>query len=75
MGQAVAEAAVSAGLELVPVSFSSVDKPARTLEIGDIEIRVHGPSEREEVLSSVTEKYPDVVVVDYTVPDAVNGTE
>ncbi|XP_078166821.1 putative 4-hydroxy-tetrahydrodipicolinate reductase 1, chloroplastic isoform X1 [Carex rostrata] len=73
MGQAVAEAAVSAGLELVPVSFSSVDKPARTLEIGDIEIRVHGPSERDEVLSSVTEKYPDVVVVDYTVPNAVNA--
>ncbi|KAJ1701843.1 hypothetical protein LUZ63_001622 [Rhynchospora breviuscula] len=73
MGKAVAEAAVSAGLQLVPVSFSSVDKPARTLEISNIEISVHGPSEREEILSSVTEKYPDVVVVDYTAPNAVNA--
>ncbi|KAJ4812316.1 Dihydrodipicolinate reductase [Rhynchospora pubera] len=36
------------------------------------EISVHGTSERDKILSSVTEKYPDVVVVDYTVPNAVN---
>lgn len=75
MGKAVAEAAVSAGLELVPVSFSEADKAGSILEIGGIEISVHGPSEREEILSSVMEEYPDLVVVDYTVPDAVNGID
>jgi 4-hydroxy-tetrahydrodipicolinate reductase len=75
MGKAVAEAAVSAGLELVPVSFSDVDQPGNTLEIADTEIRIHGLSEREELLSSVMEKYPDVIVVDYTAPDAVNGMD
>lgn len=72
MGKAVAEAAVSAGLQLVPVSFSEASQAGKTLEIADTEIRVHGPAEREEILLSVMEKYPELVVVDYTVPDAVN---
>ena len=73
MGRAVAEAAISAGLQLVPVSFSSLEKPGRTLKVGNTEIQIHGPSERESVLSSVFHEFPDVIVVDYTVPDAVNG--
>ncbi|RWW66020.1 hypothetical protein BHE74_00026635 [Ensete ventricosum] len=73
MGIAVAEAALSAGLQLVPVSFSSLEKPGRTLKVGNTEIQIHGPSERENVLSSVSHEFPNVVVVDYTVPDAVNA--
>lgn len=73
MGKAVAEAAVSAGLQLIPVTFSSSEKSNRTLHIGSTEIQIHGPSEREHVLSSVFDEFPNVVVVDYTVPDAVNG--
>ncbi|XP_008808387.2 probable 4-hydroxy-tetrahydrodipicolinate reductase 1, chloroplastic [Phoenix dactylifera] len=73
MGKAVAEAAVSAGLELVPVSFSSREKSGRTVQVGSTEIQIHGPSERENILSSMFEKFPNLVVVDYTVPDAVNG--
>ncbi|KAJ0969074.1 hypothetical protein J5N97_021951 [Dioscorea zingiberensis] len=33
MGKAVAEAAVSAGLQLVPVSFSSQSRPGRTVQV------------------------------------------
>ncbi|XP_020085006.1 probable 4-hydroxy-tetrahydrodipicolinate reductase 1, chloroplastic isoform X1 [Ananas comosus] len=72
MGKAVAEAAVSAGLQLVPVTFSSKEKPSRTLQVGSMDMHVHGPSEREYILSSVLDEFPNLVLVDYTVPDAVN---
>ncbi|RLN08935.1 hypothetical protein C2845_PM11G03680 [Panicum miliaceum] len=73
MGKAVAEAAVSAGLQLVPVSFSAMEVPDGKLEICDREIRIHDPSESEKILPSIIEEYPDLIVVDYTVPDAVNA--
>lgn len=73
MGKAVAEAAVSAGLQLVPVSFSAMEVPDGKLEICDREIRIHDSSESEKILYSIVKEYPDLIVVDYTVPDAVNG--
>lgn len=73
MGKAVAEAAVSAGIQLVPVTFSSKENPSRTLQVGSMDMHVHGPSEREYILSSVLDEFPNLVLVDYTVPDAVNG--
>ncbi|KAG2650796.1 hypothetical protein PVAP13_1NG166400 [Panicum virgatum] len=73
MGKAVAEAAVSAGLQLVPVSFSAMEVPDGRLEICDREIQIHDPSESEKILPSIIEEYPDLIVVDYTVPDAVNA--
>jgi 4-hydroxy-tetrahydrodipicolinate reductase len=73
MGKAVSEEAVSAGLQLVPVSFSAIEVPGGKVEICDREIRIHDPSESEQVLPSIIKDYPDLIVVDYTVPDAVNG--
>ncbi|KAK3151028.1 hypothetical protein QOZ80_3AG0240750 [Eleusine coracana subsp. coracana] len=73
MGVSVAEAAVSRGLHLVPVSFSSKEKPDRTIQIGHTDVRIYGPSAREDVLSSVVDEFPDVIVVDYTAPDSVNA--
>lgn len=73
MGKAVAESALSAGLQLLPVSFSSIEKPGRIIKVGSTEIQIHGPSERESLLSSIIQENPDIIVVDYTVPDAVNG--
>lgn len=72
MGQAVIKAAVSAGLHLVPVSFSSSVEAVKTVEVCGKEIQVHGPSERESVLASLFDENPTMVVVDYTVPAAVN---
>ncbi|KAH7664298.1 Dihydrodipicolinate reductase protein [Dioscorea alata] len=72
MGKAVAEAAVSAGLQLVPVSFSSQATAGRTVQVGSKEIQIHGPSERDYVFASIIDEFPDLIVVDYTVPDAVN---
>ncbi|KAM0876756.1 hypothetical protein ACQ4PT_035970 [Festuca glaucescens] len=73
MGKAVAEAAVSAGLQLVPVSFSAVEVPDGKLNICDRDIHIHDLSESERILSSIVKDYPDMIVVDYTVPDAVNA--
>lgn len=73
MGLSVAEAATSSGLHLVPISFSSRDTLDRTVRVGHTDVRIYGPSAREDVLSSVIDEFPDVVVVDYTAPDSVNG--
>lgn len=73
MGKAVSEAALSAGLHLIPVSFSSSEDIVQTIQVGGKDIQVHGPSERESILSSIFDDYPDLIVVDYTVPAAVNG--
>ncbi|XP_077247945.1 4-hydroxy-tetrahydrodipicolinate reductase 1, chloroplastic-like isoform X2 [Tasmannia lanceolata] len=72
MGRAVAEAAVSVGLELVPKSFSSSEKSGEIVQLGGMDIQLHGPSEREGVLSSVFDQHPNVIVVDYTLPSTVN---
>ncbi|OIW02336.1 hypothetical protein TanjilG_11230 [Lupinus angustifolius] len=73
MGKAVIEAAQAAGLHVVPVSFGLEEESGKTFQIGEIEFLVHGPSDRESVLASVLDKYPDLIVVDYTAPTAVNG--
>ncbi|KAJ3679871.1 hypothetical protein LUZ60_016149 [Juncus effusus] len=73
MGRAVAESALRAGLELVPVSFSKADDPTKTLEIEDLQVSIHTPDEREEILSAILKIYPDMIIIDYTVPDAVNN--
>ncbi|XP_027335507.1 4-hydroxy-tetrahydrodipicolinate reductase 2, chloroplastic-like [Abrus precatorius] len=73
MGKAVINAAESAGLHVVPVSFGCEEESGQTFQISGKEFLVHGPSDRESVLASVLEKYPNLIVVDYTVPSAVNG--
>ncbi|GMH11321.1 hypothetical protein Nepgr_013162 [Nepenthes gracilis] len=72
MGQAVIEAAVSSGLHVVPVSFGSVNENGRSVQVGGREIQVHGQSERENIIASMFDEYPDLIVVDYTVPTAIN---
>lgn len=73
MGKAVIKAADTAGVNIVPTSFGSASEAGQTVEVCGKEITVHGPTEREEVLSSVFQKHPELIVVDYTIPTAVNG--
>lgn len=75
MGKAVIKAADAAGLELVPVSFGTEEESGQKVEVCGKEIQVHGLSDRESVLASVFDKYPNMIVVDYTVPAAVNGKQ
>ncbi|XVE61271.1 hypothetical protein DITRI_Ditri06bG0026300 [Diplodiscus trichospermus] len=72
MGKAVIKAADSAGLHIVPVSFGSEKASGQTVEVCGKEILVQGPSERESILASVFQDYPNLIVVDYTVPGTVN---
>lgn len=72
MGQAVIEAGISAGLHIVPASFGIQKDAGKTIQVGGKDILVHGPSERETTLSSLVEQYPNLMIVDFTVPDAVN---
>ncbi len=73
MGKAVIKAADSAGLHLLPMSFGAAEESGQTVEVCGKEILVHGPAERERVLASLFEENPNLIVVDYTVPAAVNG--
>jgi len=73
MGKAVINAAEAAGLHVVPVSFGCEEESGQTFEIGGKDFLVHGPSDRESALVSALERYPNLIVVDYTVPNAVNG--
>lgn len=72
MGMAVLESAISAGLNPVPLSLGGPQDVGKTVQVGGKEIKVHGTSEREKILSSMCEEYPNLIIVDYTVPDAVN---
>ncbi|XP_031118078.1 4-hydroxy-tetrahydrodipicolinate reductase 1, chloroplastic-like [Ipomoea triloba] len=72
MGRAVLEAAISAGLLPVPVAFSGPEDLGKIVDVGGKQITVHSPSDRESTLSSIFEEHPDLIVVDYTVPAAVN---
>ncbi|KAJ1443086.1 hypothetical protein SESBI_00366 [Sesbania bispinosa] len=66
MGKAVINAAEAAGLHVVPVSFGCEEESGQNFEICGKEFLVHGPSDRESVLASVLDKYPNLIVVDYT---------
>ncbi|XP_024970550.1 4-hydroxy-tetrahydrodipicolinate reductase 2, chloroplastic-like isoform X1 [Cynara cardunculus var. scolymus] len=72
MGQAVIEAGISAGLHIVPASFGIQQDAGKTIQVGGKDIQVHGPSDRETTLSSLVEEYPNLIIVDFTVPNAVN---
>ncbi|XP_061349894.1 4-hydroxy-tetrahydrodipicolinate reductase 2, chloroplastic-like [Gastrolobium bilobum] len=73
MGKAVINAAEAAGLHVVPVSFGCEEESGKTFQVCGKEFLVDGPSDRESVLLTVLDKYPNLIVVDYTVPTAVNG--
>ncbi|CAK9187963.1 unnamed protein product [Ilex paraguariensis] len=72
MGKAVVEAAVSAGIHIVPVSFGGLKNAGNTVQVGGKDIQMYGPYERERILASTLNDYPNLIVVDYTVPAAVN---
>lgn len=72
MGGAVAEAAVGAGLQLVPVCLTGPGL-GRSFTIQGINVESVDSREREGVMDKVLKEYPDVIVVDYTLPAAVNG--
>eukprot|EP00475_Leptophrys_vorax_P041262 TRINITY_DN77829_c0_g1_i1.p1 TRINITY_DN77829_c0_g1~~TRINITY_DN77829_c0_g1_i1.p1 ORF type:complete len:352 (-),score=2.51 TRINITY_DN77829_c0_g1_i1:228-1283(-) len=73
MGRAVAEAAIRAGVPLVPFGLTGPGFPRERLDYGNgIFIDVFPADERDAVLAEARAQHPDLVVVDYTLPAAVN---
>lgn len=72
MGGAVAEAAVGAGMQLVPVCLTGPGM-GREFNIQGITVQSVDSKDREAVMDQVMKDYPNVIVVDYTLPAAVNG--
>lgn len=72
MGHAVAEAAVEAGLQLVPFCLTGPGFGQHVLNIKNVQVHVHDASEKETVIDKVLERYPGVIIADYTLPSAVN---
>jgi 4-hydroxy-tetrahydrodipicolinate reductase len=74
-GQAVAEAAIAAGLQLGPKSITGRGRAGGYAEFSVQGIKVDGVDgdEREKVMDQVLQDYPGLIVVDYTLPAAVNG--
>jgi 4-hydroxy-tetrahydrodipicolinate reductase len=66
-------AANSAGLQILPKSFGPEYEAGNTVKVCGNEIKIHGPSERDSVLASLYDEYPNMIVVDYTLPTLVNG--
>ena len=75
MGHATAEAVVRAGLQLVPFSFTGVSEAVAVSNIGvsGMPVEVVGPERRQEAMASVQHEFPGVIVIDFTLPTAVNG--
>ncbi len=72
MGFATAESVVYAGLDLVPVSFASVPQKER-VDVEGTPVDVFPLKERDDVIKDVLGQYPDLIVIDFTLPDAVNS--
>ena len=74
MGHATAEAVLRAGLTLVPFSFtgSSEAVAVGNVAVSGYPVELIGPEARQRALEDVKAAYPGLVVVDYTLPTAVN---
>jgi 4-hydroxy-tetrahydrodipicolinate reductase len=75
MGHATAEAVVRAGLQLVPISFTGGSEGVAVGNVGvsGIPVELVGREERQAAMQRVKEQYPGLVLIDYTLPSAVNG--
>lgn len=73
MGHAVAEAAVKRGLTLIPYSFTGNREEGNIVSCEGVRVELREPEEWDATLEEVKKKYPNFIVVDYTLPAAVNG--
>eukprot|EP00271_Cylindrocystis_brebissonii_P007453 TRINITY_DN21001_c0_g1_i1.p1 TRINITY_DN21001_c0_g1~~TRINITY_DN21001_c0_g1_i1.p1 ORF type:complete len:391 (-),score=71.00 TRINITY_DN21001_c0_g1_i1:228-1400(-) len=73
MGQSVAQAAVAAGIHVLPVALAGPQVAEHTVEINGLSLRVVPAELRDEVLDEALAKHPGLIIVDYTLPAAVNG--
>ena len=74
--QAIVKALLARGGTLVPVSLTGPGRGGTTVTVGEgeaVEVRMVGTDEdRRGALEEAMEKYPGMVVIDFTLPAAVN---
>lgn len=77
MGHATAEAVVRAGLTLVPYSFTGSSEAVAVGNVGveGIPVELVGPEERQQAMEQAKREYPDMIIIDFTLPQAVNGND
>ena len=75
MGKAITTAIDSARISVAPISFGSEEENGKNAEVCGKDIEVHGHYGRESILSTLFDGRPNLIVVDYTVPTAINGME
>lgn len=73
MGHATAEAVVRAGLELVPYTFTgySAGVAVHNIGIAGIPVELVGPDKRQQMMDIIKSKYPNLVIIDFTLPYTV----
>ena len=74
MGHATAESVVRAGLNLVPFSFTGESEAVvvGNVAVSGIPVQLVGPEERQKALEEVLDKHHGLIVIDFTLPEAVN---
>lgn len=74
MGHATAEAVLRAGLTLVPFSFtgSSEAVAVGNVAVSGYPVELIAPDARQRALRDVKASYPGLIIIDYTLPTAVN---
>jgi len=75
MGHATAEAVVRAGLNFVPYSFTGSSEAVAVGNVGvsGIPVELVAPAERQSAMQRLKADYPGLIVIDFTLPSAVNG--
>lgn len=75
MGHATAEAIVRAGLSLVPYSFTGSSEAVAVGNVGveGIPVELVGPERRQQAMEQAKHEYPEMIIIDFTLPQAVNG--
>lgn len=74
MGHATAEAVVRAGLSLVPYSFTGSSEAVAVGNVGveGIPVELVGPERRQQAMEQAKHEYPNMIIIDFTLPMAVN---
>ncbi len=73
MGIEVGQVVLERGHTLVPFSVTGDMVKDTTCRVSDMEIALVPFSKRNEVIDSIKEEYPGLILVDYTHPSAVDG--
>lgn len=76
MGQAVGEAALRAGLEVLPFTFTSAEDAQRnpTVDVGGVKVQTVPPGQaRIDLVKKLQKEHPGMITVDYTVPDVIHA--